>query len=314
MTDFTSSIKSIILQTLHSIKKTDKADQNSKTKTSQLSSNLKSSPLMKSDENELVEFDETPAYASSSDTKKTGGGSKDGEINDTKQGSTGDCWLMSGINALSYTDEGKKVIKDAIDYNNDGSTTVHLKGFGDVQITSAELQEAKNSDKFSKGDDDMLILELAIRKVLDQLKANGSKLDNAPPEVQKALQATINADSEETITGGFPIVAMYLLTGEYAQSETVSDAGSKADVDTILKEFENNNNKDMALTACFDSDMSINDVSGIAVDIVGNHAYAVKEVKSGVVTLTNPWDSSKEINVSADTLKASGCRVDYVKV
>ena len=39
---------------------------------------------------------------------------KDGEIGDTEQNSTGNCWLLSGANALSYTEEGQEIINELI--------------------------------------------------------------------------------------------------------------------------------------------------------------------------------------------------------
>ena len=51
--------------------------------------------------------------------------SKDGKIDNANQGQTGDCWLISGVNALSYSEEGQKCIKEALEYH-DGYTIVHF--------------------------------------------------------------------------------------------------------------------------------------------------------------------------------------------
>ena len=39
------------------------------------------------------------------------------KIDDSKQGKRGDCWLLSGLNSLSYSKNGQKIIEDAISFN-----------------------------------------------------------------------------------------------------------------------------------------------------------------------------------------------------
>ena len=52
-----------------------------------------------------------------------------GEIDEAVfQGSTGDCWLLSGVLSLSYTQEGKQAIKDAIKQDENGNYQVTFKG------------------------------------------------------------------------------------------------------------------------------------------------------------------------------------------
>ena len=93
------------------------------------------------------------------------------------QGNSGDCWLISGILSLSYTPEGKNLIQDAISINPDGSYNVTFSGVDKTyKITKEELEAAnKNSflngigfsdSEYSTGDDDMLLIELAMEKLV----------------------------------------------------------------------------------------------------------------------------------------------------
>ena len=242
--------------------------------------------------------------------KKFGFGTKDGKISETKQGSTGDCWLMSRVNALSYTDKGKEIINNALEYNAN-STTVHLRGFGDITITNEELQEAKNSGKFSNGDDDMLALELAMQKFIKEVKSGNIKLDpNMPDEIKNAIETTL--ESSDNVSGGFPVLMMYLLTGKVGASQGSMTQGGEG-VKNLLEQFEKNGGKDVAMCASFGENTNVQDINGNTVTLIGPHAYSIKEVKDGICTLINPWDSSQEIKVSIDTLDSVGCRIDYNK-
>ena len=48
----------------------------------------------------------------------------DGEIGDFKQGYLGDCWFLSGLDSLSNTSQGRKLLQDAIKVNSDDTYTV----------------------------------------------------------------------------------------------------------------------------------------------------------------------------------------------
>lgn len=62
----------------------------------------------------------------------------DGVIDDTKQRSIGDCWVLAGVNSLRDSAIGAQMLKDSIQQNDDGSVTVTLKGVGKEYTYSAE--------------------------------------------------------------------------------------------------------------------------------------------------------------------------------
>ncbi len=167
----------------------------------------------------IIEFFTGNKKDSNSDTKDTNTrdtNTKDGKIGNTKQGNFGDCYLLSGINSLSYTEKGQEIIKNALDYQDDGSTIVHL-ATGDVVVTQDEINYAKNSEDYSSGDDDMIIFELAINKTLKDIEAGNIDIPDKYDE-----------DTDSNINEGRAFAIFYIITGQ--NSEKTSDNDKKMDV------------------------------------------------------------------------------------
>ena len=150
---------------------------------------------------------------------------KNGEIENTEQGRIGDCWLLAGLNSLSYTEEGRQIIKDSLEYH-DKYTVVHFKGVGDYVVKNSEITKAKWSSKYSTGDDDMVIYELAMKKVLDDVR-NGKVVigENAPWYLENKESLTQDYKEshgkELSIEGGWEKEIWYYITGK--TSEYTSD-------------------------------------------------------------------------------------------
>ena len=254
----------------------------------------------------------------------TDGDTKDGEIGETKQGQTGDCWLLSAVNALSYTEEGKNLIKDSLEYTKDG-TYVNLKGLNEpIYIPNSEVTKTKGSLQYSSGDDDMIILELAIEKVMDkyaneELLIEDNEYFSISPSNTEVKETRMFASSIGD--GGFDCFVMYLLSGKIPE-ETRNGSESSEEIENILNEFQTNNNQNIALgfgiasfegkenieglgetigtTILGEDYASITDVNGKKHKIGANHAYAIKKVSDNTVTVVNPWDSGDEIVLSRE--------------
>lgn len=232
---------------------------------------------------------------------------RDGEIGYTRQGKTGDCWLLSGTNALSYTEKGREYIKNALEYS-DGSTTVHFKGAKDYIITDKEVETARLADGYSTGDDDMLILELAAEKAFADIFDGNITV---PEYVQKCL----DQKEDDSLDGSSQNVLFYLLTGK--ESEIYShekDAAFKEIfgnnpennpylMSSALETFEENNNKDYALGITLSYDpATIEDINGDKIELDAPHAYAIKDIEDNTVTIVDPHDSSIDIELAKDTV------------
>lgn len=235
------------------------------------------------------------------------GENKDGAIGETKQHSTGNCWLLSGINALSYTEKGRQIIKDCLEYCGD-VTKVHLKGFGTIEVSDIDVAYTKGSSQYSSGDDDMIIFELAIEQVLDQIARGDIMVDpDASWYMEDSTELEVTKRNSSSATGGYVSELIYFVTGK--EGKRIDD---KEEMKESLVAFEKNDNKDIAMGASTNKEAKVKDIDGKTVKLPGNHAYSIKEVKDGIVTVINPWDSSKEIKLDTDTFCEAFNSIDMV--
>lgn len=197
-----------------------------------------------------------------------------GEIEDTKQGDRGDCWLLTSINALRDTKWGKKSLKDAIKPDGMGGAIIELKGAIGSQkkfrISVEEIEKAKQSGKYASGDDDMIAIELALEKYL---KIQGAQYDkNTNGDVLKGGLGT---------TSVFEIISgeknhHIFLNGEKQIQNVMNEIEAHPGEYSVTVGFEQSKNKMM--------DRHSYQLKKIVTDSKG-HKFAV---------LVNPWDSSKE--------------------
>lgn len=204
-----------------------------------------------------------------------------GEIDEAVfQGTKGDCWLLSGVLSLSYTQDGKELIKNSIFQNKNGDYEVWLEGLGKSYTVSKEELESKNvstlssglgleSSSYSTGDDDMLLMELAVEKA-----------------VQEGNNDIV---TQSGITGG----SAYYLYNAMSDNE-VQYAYGDDPIETVnlLNEYAMNQNECAATLGITDGFAGLED----------NHAYAVKKVTQNTTTLVNPWDTTEDITISNSTL------------
>ena len=165
-------------------------------------------------------------------------GKIDGQV---LQGNTGDCWLLTALEAMSSTQAGRDIISNSITVNDNNTVTVSFKGLGvSYTLTSDEISRHDTdndlSDRYSNGDNDVLVMELAVEKLWKDI--NSGKVQ-------------LNTDNEDiTYTdrsidgGGLPVQMIYYLTGiepkEY-YNEDLSDL-SKNTVYQVLQNALDNGN------------------------------------------------------------------------
>lgn len=206
-----------------------------------------------------------------------------GEIEPTMQSMiTGDCWLLTGVNALNTTKWGKQIIKDALRPDGEGGAIVTLKGAeGDqkeFRITIGEMEKALGSDKYSLGDDDMLALELAVEKYAKKQVAEGK----------------LKKDADKVLSGGINENMINLLSGAPTHNFWKKDKSMDNALDLIM-----NNPHKYAAYCGFLEDTE---------NVVANHAYAVKEIKKDikgnkVVVLINPQNAAHTETVPYDEFR-----------
>ena len=138
----------------------------------------------------------------------------DGEIGTFEQGNTGDCWMLAGIRALANNKTGAQVLKDSIRKNDDGTVTVTFGGLGvSYTITPDEINrhdtDDNQKDHFSNGDNDVLVIELACKKL-------HADIDNGKVKCPKTSNYD-ECDQPGKITGGWPSWLIYYFTGVKSQ-------------------------------------------------------------------------------------------------
>ena len=224
------------------------------------------------------------------------------QIENTFQSKTqGDCWLLSDINALNQTDWGKDIIRNAIIPDNNGGVIIRFPGSPieqkDFQITAQEIQTAKQSGHYSKGDDDMIALELATEKVAKEVVARGigrrvEDFDEVIGHKSYLTNILLNEKTYEYLN------ISKLLTG---RDDVVAEfRNGLPESENILKYLAENPENTSAVCT-FDH---LRDVFGQREKddpVHGYHAYAVKKIDYGKsVTVIDPYHTDEEINLSWD--------------
>lgn len=205
------------------------------------------------------------------------------------QGQKGDCWLISGILSLSYDDKGKELIQDAIGQNPDGSYSVYFKGIDkEYTVTKEELERNNKStlmnglgitnSSYSTGDDDMLLIELALEKLVSEGEVPIETLDG--------------------ITGGSAYYLYELFTDNMTGYAYGDDEEEMANLLNYYNQYQDDCSAVLGVDEGFGS-------------LEDDHAYAVKEINRQYMTLVNPWDTTKEINVSIKELKDNFGSYDF---
>ncbi|MBQ3641613.1 hypothetical protein II906_06805 [bacterium] len=216
---------------------------------------------------------------------------KDGVIQPTKQGNLGDCWLLSSVNALSYCRKGADIIKETFHYTKNG-TIVNLRGAKSYYISDNELEKTRYSSIYAKGDDDMVLLELAIQRARDDLASQKLIFDgDVSKKIQQEFGKKTTSMFKPSIEAGFELEAMYYITGKVPELIKDEDARRR-----FMYKYWLDNGSNYALCTAFKgNDKMATDVNGRSIRLYSRHSYAVKKTDNRTVTIINPHNSAKEI-------------------
>lgn len=245
-----------------------------------------------------------------------------------EQGNTNDSWLITGLLGLYATDEGKDVINKSIKVNSDGSATVTFKGLNNIQYTVSadEIKQhdtdTNKTDAYSNGDNDMLVMEIAIEKLVKDIASGSVTLNCA----SSSHEAFYNQDG--SINGGYPQQVIYYLTGKMSntyqpstitenmsedeRNQILSSGLSNNDVYSILKSIAKNN--PTVATFCMygnTKEAVCTNGENFSCDLQvenGSHSFSISSVDTNkqTVTFVNSWDSSKEYTMTWENFASMG--------
>lgn len=219
-----------------------------------------------------------------------------GTINPSKQGLNGDCWLLSGINALSYSKTGQNLIKQAIKKNNDGSYDIYLKGIErNYHISEEKIKQLENNPFYSKGDIKILLFEIAIEELRNDLYKNKTDENINIPDYAKYTNRDFFC--VKRTSGGFAAQVFYLLS-----KKPVFFAETADQINLYIGLFKKYCGESAMAIAFYEENdpetFPIKDKNNNKVKIYTNHEYAVKDINYDNITIVNPHDSSIEMTIS----------------
>ena len=221
--------------------------------------------------------------------------SSDGIIEDVNQGNTNDCYFLSGLLSLCSTPQGQEMVKNAIQWSEDGSyVNVYFAGLGKyIKVTMDEIKDAIKNDKHSSGDVDVLIMELAMENIIGE-----KDFDNGGFAREFWRYFIEDADTSFAKAYGFDDIGQ-LIGGLFHWSSGAVDLKDSAVEKFLYKLWKADyDGKGYAATFSFlttgDTTWSWTDVYGethtVSMDL-NALTFAITEITSNTVTFANPWDS-----------------------
>lgn len=208
----------------------------------------------------------------------------------TKQGRTGDCYLLSFIKTMDSKTKGRELLNSLRKDLPNGDVRITCKGNGKTyRITKEEILAA---DYLSTGDDDMRVWELAMDKYCKDLA------------YEDPLKFYNDVDSD----GGFSSEVISAFWGKNICSTIES---WEFEVNDEIFKFSDLNNENFGFT--FHGSEISNDnfafpqvlsVTGENEEFITNHAYRVSRFENNRIYFTNPWDDSEELSLTIEEFKS----------
>lgn len=294
----------------------------------------------------------------------------DGKFDTAYQKGRGDCYLLAAINSLASSEAGVNILNDVISEEG-GNFVINFPGakiarenlIADLKsknpnfdeskinipdkytITPEELKEAmiKSGAKYSIGDKDVLLLEIAYEKyreaVADTLDENNLK----PSDYMKGFK--LNLSGDDYLSSGTGSEAIFILSGKtsevyvaqnikdvpvcyvdsdfqmhitdssgqlqsadsnYKAISAATTADNKNLIEKLKKATVNGTIQNYAATASFK--VSSQEVNGKVIQ-GGNHALTIKSVTDTEVVLANPWNPDVDVVMSIDDFLKAAFRI-----
>ena len=239
---------------------------------------------------------------------------------ETIQGATGDCWLISALYSLSGTQAGRDIIKNSITVNKDNTVTIAFAGIGvSYTITKDELAKFDTdditSDQFSNGDNDILAFELATQKLWQDMQSGRVQLNTDNNDILYV------GNGGNITNGGLPSQLIYYLTGvepNQIYNQDLSNLSQSQVYEVLQNAYKSGN---CSLTFGVYNGVhtaTLADGTKYEIDLgQGGHALAITDIQDGTLTFVNPWDTSKKYTMTWEEFANMGvgymCSSDLTK-
>ena len=225
-----------------------------------------------------------------------------GKIDETvyQSGFSGDCGLVSTILALNSSQAGKNAIKKAITVNGpskeypNGSVTVNFSGINQSYTISTEDIIAHDTDKntkdaYSNGDNDALILEMAMERLRLDIKSGEVTVPQKHSRVKISGKDNLHGVTQDDF--------LYFLTGKEKSGNAITLSSKGLSYKKIEQTLTEAAQKQSVTTFILLGDKTD---TIVGVNVPAGHAFAITNIDTinKKVTFVNPWISSKEYTIS----------------
>lgn len=160
----------------------------------------------------------------------------DGYIDDASQAKRGDCYFLAELNAIRNTTGGQELLSTNCKFQKDGTCIVTLPGAlkikekyekcglecdvtGTYKITKEALQKAGASNKYAKGDIEVVAYELAMEAYRAEMYLTNKNNKNKPNNF--SAEAAVNFSNfgmeGDVLSGGTTWDAGFILTGQKSE-------------------------------------------------------------------------------------------------
>lgn len=215
-----------------------------------------------------------------------------------KQGKTGDCWLLAGLNSIIANPSALKQLEKQVKYDpKTGNYSVYMKGLKQTYVVTKE--DLKNYTAISSGSEKVNAVEIAMDKYMR---------DSAYNEKGGYFHVDEKFGSVDrvTIDGNFSSILWNTLFG--------NNYKMRPNIDPLKEDF--NNPKRLYGFSLSGSDDN-RTVLGVAsskksknYEIISRHAYSIIGSDEKNIYFSNPWDSSEKITISRADFKNIGYNLE----
>lgn len=215
-----------------------------------------------------------------------------------KQGKTGDCWLLAGLNSIIANPSALKQLEKQVKYDpKTGNYSVYMKGLKQTYLVTKE--DLKNYTAISSGSEKVNAVEIAMDKYMR---------DSAYNEKGGYFHVDEKFGSVDrvTIDANFSSILWNTLFG--------NNYKMRPNIDPLKEDFNNPKRLYAFSLSGSDDNRTVLSVASSKksknYEIISRHAYSIIGSDEKNIYFSNPWDSSEKITISRADFKNIGYNLE----